>query len=37
MDTQTLAILGNHDVIAIDQDRAYVQGDRAFAEGPVEV
>ncbi|HEY4358572.1 MAG TPA: GDSL-type esterase/lipase family protein [Acidobacteriaceae bacterium] len=37
MDAQTLAILGNRDVIAIDQDPAYVQGDRAFAEGPLEV
>jgi alpha-galactosidase len=37
MDAEILAILGNREVIAIDQDSAYVQGDRAFAEGPLEV
>ena len=37
MTPETIALLTNKDVIAIDQDRAGKQGDRVSAEGPVEV
>jgi alpha-galactosidase len=37
MTPQTLAILTNREVIAIDQDKAGRQGDRVHAEGPLEV
>ena len=37
MTPETVALLTNHDVIAIDQDAAGKQGDRVSAEGPVEV
>ena len=37
MTPETLSILTNHEVIAIDQDAAGQQGDRAVAEGPLEV
>jgi alpha-galactosidase len=37
MTPETVALLTNHDVIAIDQDAAGEQGDRVSAEGPVEV
>jgi alpha-galactosidase len=37
MTPATLAILTNREVIAVDQDRAGKPGDRAYAEGPVEV
>jgi alpha-galactosidase len=37
MTPETVAILTNRDVIAVDQDRAGTQGDRVFAEGPIEV
>jgi len=37
MTPETLAILGNREVIAIDQDPAGRQGDRVQAEGPLEV
>jgi alpha-galactosidase len=37
MTPETIALLTNHDVIAIDQDAAGKQGDRVSAEGPVEV
>ncbi|MFZ1973769.1 MAG: glycoside hydrolase family 27 protein [Candidatus Acidiferrales bacterium] len=33
----TVALLTNHDVIAVDQDPAGKQGDRVWAEGPLEV
>ncbi|MEO6982514.1 MAG: glycoside hydrolase family 27 protein [Edaphobacter sp.] len=36
MTPETLAILTNRDVIAIDQDKAGKQGDRVSAEGPIE-
>ena len=34
---QTLSILGNREVIAVDQDQAGVQGDRIFTDGDREV
>jgi alpha-galactosidase len=37
MTPETVAILTNRDVIAIDQDPAGVQGDRVWAEGPLEI
>jgi alpha-galactosidase len=37
MSPETLAILTNREVIAIDQDPAGMQGDRVRAEGPLEV
>ena len=37
MTPETRALLMNKDVIAIDQDRAGKQGDRVYAEGPVEI
>lgn len=37
MTPETLAILTNREVLAIDQDRAGQQGDRVHAEGPLEV
>jgi alpha-galactosidase len=37
MTPETLAILTNRDVIAVDQDPAGKQGDRVSAEGPIEV
>jgi alpha-galactosidase len=37
MTPETLAILTNREVIAIDQDAAGAQGDRIRAEGPLEV
>jgi alpha-galactosidase len=37
MSPEVEAILANKDIIAIDQDRLGKEGDRAYAEGPVEV
>jgi alpha-galactosidase len=37
MTPETLSILTNHDVIAIDQDALGAQGDRVAAEGPLEI
>jgi alpha-galactosidase len=37
MTPETIAMLTNRDVIAIDQDRAGKQGDRVSAEGPIEI
>ncbi len=37
MTPETVAILTNRDVIAVDQDAAGKQGDRVSAEGPIEV
>lgn len=37
MSPETLAILTNREVIAIDQDKAGRQGDRVLAQGPIEV
>jgi alpha-galactosidase len=37
MSPQTLAILTNKDVIAVDQDKLGKQGDRVWAEGPKEI
>jgi alpha-galactosidase len=37
MTPETVAILTNRDVIAIDQDPAGKQGDRVSAEGPIEI
>jgi len=37
MTPETKALLTNKDVIAIDQDRAGKEGDRVYAEGPVEI
>ncbi|HKO14107.1 MAG TPA: glycoside hydrolase family 27 protein [Acidobacteriaceae bacterium] len=37
MTPETIAMLTNRDVIAIDQDRLGRQGDRVYAEGPIEV
>ena len=37
MTPETLALLTNRDVIAIDQDPAGMQGDRVAAEGPLEI
>ena len=34
---ETLSMLTNRDVIAIDQDSAGIQGDRVWAEGPTEI
>lgn len=37
MTPETVALLTNRDVLAIDQDSAGIQGDRVSAEGPAEV
>jgi len=37
MTPETIAILTNRDVIAVDQDEAGKQGDRVSAEGPIEI
>jgi len=37
MTPETVALLTNRDVIAIDQDKAGKQGDRVWVEGPIEV
>jgi alpha-galactosidase len=37
MTPETIALLTNRDVIAVDQDAAGKQGDRTSAEGPIEV
>jgi alpha-galactosidase len=37
MTPETIALLTNHEVIAIDQDPAGKQGDRVWAQGPLEV
>jgi alpha-galactosidase len=37
MTPETIALLTNKDVIAVDQDPAGKQGDRVWAEGPIEV
>ena len=37
MSPQTLALLTNRNVIAVDQDPAGIEGDRVAAEGPIEV
>ena len=37
MTPETISILTNRDVIAIDQDPAGKQGDRVWAEGPMEI
>jgi alpha-galactosidase len=37
MTPETIGLLSNRDVIAIDQDPAGMQGDRVSAEGPMEV
>ncbi len=37
MTPETIALLTNRDVIAVDQDAAGKQGDRVSAEGPIEV
>src|SRR6201993_2273812 len=37
MSPETLAILTNKDVIAVDQDKLGKQGDRVWAEGPKEI
>ena len=37
MSPETIALLTNRDVIAIDQDPAGKQGDRVLAEGPMEI
>ena len=37
MSAETVALLTNHEVIAVDQDSAGKQGDRVSAEGPIEV
>ena len=37
MTPETIAILTNRDVIAVDQDPAGKQGDRVSAEGPIEI
>jgi alpha-galactosidase len=37
MSPETLAILTNRDVIAVDQDKLGKQGDRVWAEGPTEI
>jgi alpha-galactosidase len=37
MTLETVALLTNHDVIAVDQDAAGKQGDRVSSEGPIEV
>jgi len=37
MSPETLAILTNKDVVAVDQDKLGKQGDRVWAEGPTEI
>jgi alpha-galactosidase len=37
MTPETLALLDNHEVIAVDQDRLGREGDRVWAEGPREI
>ena len=37
MTPETIAILTNRDVVAVDQDAAGKQGDRVSAEGPIEI
>jgi len=37
MSPETLEVLTNQEVIAVDQDPAGVQGHRVYTEGPVEV
>jgi alpha-galactosidase len=37
MTLETIALLTNRDVIAVDQDAAGKQGDRVSAEGPIEI
>ena len=37
MTPETVAMLTNRDVVAIDQDKAGKQGDRVMAQGPVEI
>ena len=37
MTPETIAILTNRDVIAVDQDKAGKQGDRISAQGPIEI
>jgi alpha-galactosidase len=37
MTPETIAILNNREVIAVDQDKAGKQGDRVEAEGPIEI
>ena len=37
MTPETISLLTNHEVIAIDQDPGGIQGERVSAEGPVEV
>ncbi len=37
MTPETIALLTNRDVIAVDQDSAGKQGDRVSAEGPIEI
>jgi alpha-galactosidase len=37
MSPETVAILTNRDVVAVDQDPAGKQGDRVWAEGPMEI
>jgi alpha-galactosidase len=37
MTPETVAMLTNREVIAIDQDRGGMQGDRVSAEGPIEI
>jgi alpha-galactosidase len=37
MTPETVAILTDRDVIAVDQDKAGKQGDRVWAKGPVEI
>lgn len=37
MTPETVALLTNREVIAIDQDKLGKQGDRVYAEGPIEV
>ena len=37
MTPETIALLTNREVIAVDQDKAGLQGDRVSAEGPIEI
>lgn len=37
MTPETVALLTNREVIAVDQDKAGIQGDRVSAEGPIEI
>jgi alpha-galactosidase len=37
MTPESVALLTNRDVIAVDQDKAGIQGDRVGAEGPIEI